>query len=82
MNRNTYNTVRRSIRDNGMIYTYQHATDTSDTDAVIVCIDLQNIVCKTDWLALRQQFKSTGDGAHAFKLTCQGKAYERLTSKQ
>lgn len=82
MNRNTYNTVRRSIRDNGLTYTYQHATDTRDTDAMIVCIDLHNVGIQTDWLAMREQFKRTGDGAHAFKLTCQGKAYERLTSKQ
>lgn len=69
MNRTTYNQVRRSIRDNGLRYTYQHAIDTDDTDALFVCVDLMNILKETDWLALRKQFARNDKPATAFKLT-------------
>lgn len=69
MNRDTYQQVRRSIRDNGLRYTAQHAIDTGNTDAMFICDDLSNILKETDWLALRQQFSRNNSPAVAFKLT-------------
>lgn len=70
MNKPTYQRVRRSIRDNGLRYTLQHAIDTDDTDALFVCDDVVNIIKETDWLAMRAMFARTGEKpAVAFRLT-------------
>jgi hypothetical protein len=74
MNRSIYQQTRRSIRDNGLRYTAQHAIDTDDTDAIFVCDDIANIMRETDWLAMRAQFARTTPGAVAFKLTTTMKA--------
>jgi hypothetical protein len=74
MNRSIYQPTRRSIRDNGLRYTAQHAIDTDDTDAIFVCDDIANIMRETDWLAMRAQFARTTPGAVAFKLTTTVKA--------
>jgi hypothetical protein len=69
MNRQTYQRVIRSIRDNGLRYTTQHAIDTNDTDAILICDDVANILKQTDWLALRVKFARREKSAVAFKLT-------------
>ena len=70
MNKPTYLRVRRSIRDNGLRYTAQHAIDTDDTDALFVCDDVANLIKETDWLAMRAMFVRTGaKPAVAFRLT-------------
>ena len=69
MNRTVYTAARRSIRDNGLRYTAQHAIDTDDTDTLIVCDELYNVGKETDWLAMRAQFARTTPGAVAIRLT-------------
>lgn len=70
MNRTTYTRVIQSIRDNGLRYTAQHAADTGDTDALLICDDVANIMRETDWLAMRAMFIRTGERPSvAFKLT-------------
>ena len=69
MSRSIYQATRRSIRDNGIRYTFQHAIDTDDTDTLLTCDDLINIMKETDWLAMRQQFARNGSTIEAFKLT-------------
>jgi len=54
MNRNTYQATRRSIRD---------------TDTLLTCDDLINIMKETDWLSMRQQFARDEKPSIAFKLT-------------
>ena len=70
MNRNIYQQTRRSIRDNGLRYTAQHAADAGDTDTMLVCDDIANVMRETDWLAMRAQFARSTPGAIAIKLTC------------
>ena len=69
MNRSIYQATRRSIRDNGILYTFQHAIDTDNTDTMLTCDDLMNMMKETDWLAMRQQFARNGSTIEAFKLT-------------
>jgi hypothetical protein len=70
MNKQIYRATRRSIRDNGIRYTLQHAIDTDNTDAIFVCDDIANVMRETDWLAMRARFVRTGEKpAIAFKLT-------------
>lgn len=69
MNRTIYNQVRRSIRDNGLVYTVRHAMDIGDTDTLLVCDEIVNILKETDWLVMRAMFARHGDKANAFKLT-------------
>lgn len=69
MNRNTYQATRRSIRDNGIRYTFQHAIDTDDTDTLLTCDDIINIMKETDWLSMRQWFARSEKPSIAFKLT-------------
>ena len=69
MNKATHTATRRSIRDNGLRYTTQHAIDTNDNAALFVCDEMANIMKSTDWLALRLQFIRTGGTNHAFRLT-------------
>ena len=69
MNREIYQATRRSIRDNGMRYTMQHAIDTDNYDTMFICDDLVNVICQTDWLAMRLQFARSGGTNHAFRLT-------------
>lgn len=72
MNKATYTSTRRSIRDNGMRYTTQHALDTDDYDTMFMCDDLAHILRDTDWLALRVQFAKHDTATIAFKLTTKG----------
>ena len=67
--RATYAATLRSIRDNGIRYTTQHAIDTDNSDALFVCEEISNIMKSTDWLALRAQFIRTGGTNEAFRLT-------------
>lgn len=69
MNKELYKAVSRSIRNNGLVYTVRHAIDTDDTDTLLVCDDITNIMKETDWLVMRQQFARNGNKAVAFKLT-------------
>lgn len=69
MNKAIYASTRRSIRDNGMRYTRQHAIDTDDFDTMFMCDDLQVIIRETDWLALRVVFAKLDSKDVAFKLT-------------
>lgn len=69
MNRKTYQNTRRSIRDNGLRYTLQHAIDTDNTDAIFTCDDIANIMRETDWLAMRASMQRTETKTVAFKLT-------------
>ena len=74
MNRSIYQATRRSIRDNGLRYTVQHAIDVDDTDTLLTCDDIVNTMKETDWLSMRQQFARTGNAVVAFKLTTKAKA--------
>ena len=70
MNKTLYNQVRRSIRDNGLVYTVKHAMDTDDTDTLLICDDIVNVMKEVDWLVMRAQFVRSGDKPSiAFKLT-------------
>ena len=69
MNRETYQATRRSIRDNGIRYTLQHARDTDNTDALLTCDDITNVMRETDWLAMRVSMQRSETKAIAFKLT-------------
>ena len=69
MNRETYQATRRSIRDNGIRYTLQHAIDTDNTDAIITCDDIANVIREIDWLAMRVNMQRSETKAIAFKLT-------------
>lgn len=82
MNRTVYNQVRRSIRDNGLRYTYQHGIDTYNDAVCNVCHGFYNIGCQTDWLALRLQFARNGSPSVAFKLTATGKAYDAIMANK
>ena len=72
MNRATYQRAIRSIRDNGLRYTAQHAADIGDFDTLAICDDVASIMQQTDWLAMRQQFARSEKPAIAFKLTMPG----------
>lgn len=69
MNRSIYQAARRSIRDNGLRYTAQHAFDTDDTDTLLTVYEIADLLRETDWLKMRQQFAKHGNKATAFKLT-------------
>lgn len=70
MNRTIYTQTRRSIRDNGIRYTCQHAIDVGDTDTLLTCDDIVNTMKETDWLAMRQQWaKTSPNRADTIKLT-------------
>lgn len=69
MSKATYTATLRSIRDNGIRYTTQHAIDTDNSDALFVCEEISNIMRDTDWLAMREQFAKSGNTNHAFRLT-------------
>jgi len=73
MNRDIYQKARRSIRDNGLTYTAQHALNVDDTDTFITCCELGNLLRETDWLAMRVQFAKHDAPAVAFKLTTTAK---------
>lgn len=70
MNKKTYLATRRSIRDNGLRYTAQHAIDTDNTDMLLICDEIANTIKQTDWLAMRAQFARSEKPAIAIKLTC------------
>lgn len=70
MTKQSYQSTRRSIRDNGIRYTLQHAIDTGNMDAIFICDDIANIAKQTDWLAMRVNFARSEKPAIAFKLTC------------
>lgn len=70
MNKTTYLITRRSIRENGLRYTAQHAADIGDTDTLLVCDEIANTMKQTDWLAMRAQFARSEKPAVAIKLTC------------
>lgn len=69
MNKTTYLRVVRSIRDNGLRYTAQHAIDVDDFDALAICDAVADNLQRTDWLAMRAQFARNEKPAIAFKLT-------------
>lgn len=69
MNRDTYQATRRSIKDNGLTYTAQHALNVDDTDTFITCCEIGNLLRETDWLAMRVNMQRSETKAIAFKLT-------------
>lgn len=69
MNRDIYQKTRRSIRDNGLRYTAEHALDVDDTDTFITCCEIGNLLREIDWLTMRVQFAKHDAPAVAFKLT-------------
>ena len=69
MNRETYQNTRRSIRDNGIRYTLQHAINTDNMDAIFTCDDIANVMRETDWLSMRVSMQRSETKAVAFKLT-------------
>lgn len=70
MNKQIYQLTRRSIRENGLRYTVQHAIDTDNTDMLSVCDDIANTLKQTDWLAMRVIFARSEKPSIAIKLTC------------
>lgn len=69
MNKQLYKLTRRSIRDNGIRYTYAHAIDTDNTDMMFTCEDIMNVAKQTDWLAMRAMFMRHGSKPEAIRLT-------------
>jgi hypothetical protein len=70
MNRSIYEQARRSIRDNGLRYTAHNAINTDDTDTLLTCYEIANVMRETDWLALRANMQRRGETKDiAFKLT-------------
>jgi len=69
MDKTTYKTIRRSIRDNGLRYTAHHAQCTGNVRTLIICDFVANTMRLTDWLALRQSFSRSERASIAFKLT-------------
>ena len=70
MNRAIYKATRRSIRDNGLRYTAHNAINTDDTDTLLTCYEIADVMRETDWLALRVNMQRRGENkAIAFKLT-------------
>lgn len=69
MTKFNYQRVIRSIRDNGLRYTAQHAADVGDIDALAICDAVADNLQRTDWLAMRAQFSRSEKPAVAFKLT-------------
>ena len=82
MNRTAYNRTRRSIRDNGLRYTAQHAIDTDNTAALMVCDAVANTMKATDWLAMRQQWasRSIDSPAVVIRLTTTAAKYQTATN--
>jgi hypothetical protein len=70
MTKDTYLRVVRSIRDNGLRYTAQHAIDVDDFDALAICDAVADNLQRTDWLAMRAQFARNEKPAVAIRLTC------------
>ena len=70
MNKQIYQSTRKSIRDNGLRYTAHHAADVGDTDTLLICDFIANTIKQTDWLAMRAQFARSEKPAIAIKLTC------------
>jgi len=69
MDKTTFKTIRRSIRDNGLRYTTHHAQQTGNITTLEVCDFVANTLRLTDWLAMRQSFAKTENPSIAFKLT-------------
>jgi hypothetical protein len=69
MDKTTYQVTRRSIRDNGLRYTTQHAQCTGNIEILTICDFVANTMRLTDWLAMRQSFAKTENPSIAFKLT-------------
>ena len=80
MNRAIYKATRRSIRDNGLRYTAHNAINTDDTDTLLTCYEIADVMRETDWLALRVNMQRRGETkAIAFKLTTKLLETERVT---
>jgi hypothetical protein len=69
MDKTTYKTIRRSIRDNGLRYTMHYAQCTGNISTLTICDFVANTMRLTDWLALRQSFARSERASIAFKLT-------------
>jgi hypothetical protein len=69
MDKTTYKTIRRSIRDNGLRYTTHHAQCTGNIPALTICDFVANTMRLTDWLSMRQSFARSERASIAFKLT-------------
>jgi hypothetical protein len=69
MDKTTYKTIRRSIRDNGLRYTTHHAQCTGNIPTLTICDFVAHTMRLTDWLALRQSFSRSERASIAFKLT-------------
>jgi hypothetical protein len=69
MDKTTYKTIRRSIRDNGLRYTMHHAQCTGNIPTLTVCDFVANTMRQTDWLSMRQSFARSERASIAFKLT-------------
>ena len=69
MDKTTYQTIRRSIRDNGLRYTTHHAQCTGNVSVLSICDFVANTMRQIDWLALRQSFSRSERASIAFKLT-------------
>jgi hypothetical protein len=69
MDKTTYKTIRRSIRDNGLRYTMHYAQCTGNIPTLTICDFVANTMRLTDWLALRQSFSRSERASIAFKLT-------------
>ena len=69
MDKTTYKTIRRSIRDNGLRYTTHHAQCTGNIPTLTICDFVANTMRLTDWLSMRQSFARSERASIAFKLT-------------
>jgi hypothetical protein len=69
MDKTTYQTIRRSIRDNGLRYTTSIAKFKGDIQTLTVCDFVANTMRQIDWLSMRQSFARSERPSIAFKLT-------------
>jgi hypothetical protein len=69
MNKQQYQVIRRSIRDNGLRYTAHHAQCVGNIPALTICDFVANTLRLTDWLDMRQSFARSEKPSIAFKLT-------------
>ena len=69
MNKTTYKTIQRSIKENGLRYTTHHAQCTGNIPTLTICEFVANTLRLVDWLSMRQSFARTERASIAFKLT-------------
>ena len=69
MDKTTYKSIRKSIRENGLRYTTHIAQHMGDIPTLTICDSIANTMRQIDWLSMRQSFARTEKASIAFKMT-------------